>query len=286
MAATHRIRTLGRAVVQGDLVWLGTAEETGEDEEGEREGGGEQGCKEHVEGDKATTGVDNTKIKVVSAEEAAAGTFKMTDVVIPMVGTKIMLPTNSTGSYLQELLLKDGLKIADFGTAPPTYRLQGAYRHLVTMPGGFEYSVLKYSDPNAELADTEMKDLRQNQNNNHNNNNNNNNNDNNYNNRKEENSEEKGEIKEEKKEEKVEKKEEDKKELLAVRLQFVLRAGVYATMLLRELTKQSTGTVFQSKLTASSGGSSGKREWVEPQVTGAAGIGSEGGSKKARIDAD
>ncbi len=211
-AVTRHIQAHGLSCVEGDLVWLGnhSPEELAQDSE----------IREEVArtgGDRASTGVDNSKIKALTAEDIAAGTYSIENLVIPLVGTKTILPVNDTGTYLNALLQEDGLSLEEFANAPPTYRLQGAYRHVIIRPGKFEYDLVQYSDPNAELAETELRALRKNKSCN---------------------------ISDAT----------PGKDLLAVRLKFMLHAGSYATMLLRELTKQATDTMFQSTLTANSGG--------------------------------
>ena len=92
---------------------------------------------------------------------------------------------------------------------------------MVEIPTEFEYKIIPYNDINAELADTELLKIRGGENH-------------------------------------VAPREiincdiSDGYRYNALQLKFTLSSGSYATMLLRELTKNSTDTDFQSSLTKAS----------------------------------
>eukprot|EP01034_Spumella_vulgaris_P030891 gene30891-38178_t len=175
-------------------------------------------------------------IHVVTAEDVAAGRFSMKDVILPLPGLNIVLPKNDIGDFYVELLAKDGLTLDDYSRCHKEYRMSGAYRRVIQQPQDLEWSILQYEDSNAELAVTELTAMRQAQN---------------------IASEEEVTAKDAKvvvltsdlsggavESEKTESR------FTALQLKFTLPPGTYATMLLRELTKESTETQFQAQLSS------------------------------------
>jgi ABC-type multidrug transport system fused ATPase/permease subunit len=111
------------------------------------------------------------------------------------------------------ILDKDGLSIEHFSKCDVNYRSKGTYRHIVQFPKSFEYSISYYDDPNEEINITELTKMRHN----------------------------------------TEMDNYPKEKLngkRAVTLKFTLLPGIYATMLLREITKESTETEYLMKLTS------------------------------------
>jgi tRNA pseudouridine13 synthase len=171
-------------------------------------------------------------VHVLTADDLASGRFSIKDVVLPIVGADSILPGNEIGSFYTELLARDGLTLGSFSTCVPVYRMSGAYRRLLQLPLDFSWRIMHYADPNAELAVTELTDARR-----------------------------RGDAG-------VAPEVAGAKgagvvldvagtdasgPLQAVQLEFTLPPGTYATMLLRELTKESTETQFQAQLTAQEG---------------------------------
>ncbi|KAK9796674.1 hypothetical protein WJX73_005450 [Symbiochloris irregularis] len=155
----------------------------------------------------------------VTAEEAASRQYSMEDVVLPLPGRHISYPSNGTAQVYQDLCSKDGLSLHD--SSPHGIReyslslMPGAYRRLLVRPADLSWQLLRYSDADTTLAVTALDRATQ------------------------QNAERKlacsivdpgtpittspG-------------------ELYALRLQVSLPTAAYATMLVRELTKQSTAT--------------------------------------------
>lgn len=132
-----------------------------------------------------------------------------------------MLPKNDLSEYYIQLLRADGIALSDYKSVfLPEYRASGAYRKIVQWPKDFEYSCVRYDDYNAELARTELCDY--------------------VTDRSIPVSSTCGDTVHE------------ESSFLALKLAFSLPPGTYATMLLRELTKDSTDVMHQSSLTDSS----------------------------------
>ena len=190
---------------------------------------------EHVlaaEGNAFQSAKHHGTVHVLTADDLASGRFSIKDVVLPIVGADSILPGNEIGSFYTELLARDGLTLGSFSTCVPVYRMSGAYRRLLQLPLDFSWRVMHYADPNAELAVTELTNARR-----------------------------RGdaggapEVAGAKGAGVVldAAGTEASGPLQAVQLEFTLPPGTYATMLLRELTKESTETQFQAQLTAQEG---------------------------------
>lgn len=168
----------------------------------------------------------------------------------------------------EKLLAVDGLKMSDYATCNITYRMSGAYRRLLQFPEDFEWSTMNYNDPNEEVVPTELTALRNPKllpNNNRKNRVNTaassadtkNESDTSIakatiNDIKDDSSNETAIIRPPVSEMAVGVKRKKSGDYLAVQLKFSLPPGTYATMLLRELTKESTETLFQASLTSQS----------------------------------
>lgn len=242
-AVSERIRQFGLVVVPGDLVRVTSAStkvavdvaavsstEAQPSAEQENNIDNTDAEAEIVEEEEA---VDSSEVHVVTAEDVSAGRFSVYDIVLPIVGSDSILPQHSIGDYIRHLLEVDGLSMESFGTCNIIYRARGTYRHILQQAKNFSFAILKYSDPHEELAVTEISKFRA------------------MNNRKRKFEGEStaesatGAMDEETAQT-------DKKEanLVALQLKFTLPPGTYATMLLRELTKQSTEVSYHAQMTS------------------------------------
>ena len=185
MAASERISQHGLSCVEGDLVSIGgsastedsstiledefeavddvlendtaaaaTSEmEAHEDEQSEK--------KEAVTAQEVKS-AKKAEIHVVTPDDVHSKTYSIFDVVLPLPGHSVILPNNETGQYIKDLLAKDGLSLEFFGKCLPSeHRMNGAYRPLMQMPKDFEWNFFEYSDPNEELVPTEGSYLKQ-----------------------------------------------------------------------------------------------------------------------------
>ena len=243
LAASERVRRYGLQVVAGDLVLTHKAatgaylQNAGEPTSGEapleaaleEENGG-------TSGDLSST----ARVHCVTAHEVAAGIYTIAEVVLPLYGNSVQFPqyaddaqhSSAAGAaFYETLLTRDGLQPQDIlSNADPTCRMSGAYRYLVQIPRDMQYDIIAYADPNAELTDTELTAVRARaayrptppaveglestvQNN-------------------------------------ASVKSLPAPQFTGLRLAFSLSPGAYATMLLRELSKASTESMFQAQLSA------------------------------------
>jgi tRNA pseudouridine13 synthase len=164
------------------------------------------------------------KIHIVTAEDVISKKYSISDVVLPLVGSEILFPHNDIGNYFHELLAVDSLSVDLLSKCHIIYRLKGGYRKLIEFPRNLEWELKEYQNDNDEINTTEL---------------------NNFLPPRTKNdptvsslptldsTSEKGVV------------ENTKKALL---LKFSLSPGSYATMFLRELTKESTEFDYQTYL--------------------------------------
>lgn len=135
--ASARIDKLGRDIIAGDLVMT--------DEKSEEEGGS---------GKKMT-------VKVVDAIDIASKKYDMTDVVLPLVGTKIQYPENETGALFDTLLAEYGITKQHFkpNSIDRDFGLKGDYRKLMCKPTDVDFEILEYTDPLQPLVKTDLMKL-------------------------------------------------------------------------------------------------------------------------------
>jgi tRNA pseudouridine13 synthase len=215
------------------------------------------------------------EIHVITADDIAANTYSIHNVVLPLAGHSVVLPENDIGQYIKDLLAEDNLSLEFFAKCQPVeHRMNGAYRQLMEMPKDFEWHFFEYSDPNEELVPTEGSYLRKI-------------------------SQDKTKKRGDKsnfeiplafsleskpypitnllgfataevpgkygpgdgtEEEIIVKPKASLTKLKGLQLKFTLPPGTYATMMLREITKHSTNSQYQTQLTASAATAFGANE--------------------------
>ncbi|XP_054163748.1 pseudouridylate synthase 7 homolog [Oppia nitens] len=126
--ASYRIKTFGHQVVIGDLIQL-----------------------DLPEGD---TDSKHKNIVVVNEDNIKNATIY--NIVIPIVGSDIVWPTNCIGKYIESLLAEDNISIDLFRNLPKQWLVCGSYRKLYVRPKDFDYQWITYKDPNIPLVTSDF----------------------------------------------------------------------------------------------------------------------------------
>ena len=194
--ASFRIDKLGRDIAIGDLVLIDD---------------------DKTEGEEGKVGKEAQKaIKVVTADDIASKKYSMTDVVIPLVGSKIQYPENESGDLFDTLLAEYGITKQLFNNVQDRdFSLKGDYRKLVCKPTDVDFEIQEYTDPLQPLVKTDFMELGGEESNR---------------NHTEEEEKEKGTV------------------LLGMVVGFTLPSSSYATIALRELMKRPTSSEYQRQL--------------------------------------
>jgi len=139
-------------------------------------------------------------VHVVTEAEEKSGTFDVRQVVLPLPGHQIRLPMNEIADAYHSVLADAGLEMGSFRHKVKEFSLSGAYRKLIQVPEDFEWRLQRYSDQTLPLTPTDMMRL----------------------------------------ESAPLPLSDDAGDSLALILEFTLPPSTYATMLLRELTKETS----------------------------------------------
>ena len=188
-----RIRKFGvNTVVEGDLIL----------EEGDLAG--------DEENQDDTGRVSMPSVRVVTAEEAAAGVIDPALLVLPLPGNSVVYPTNM-GDIYREIAAEDGIDLNTQVHAVREFSMvgfTGDYRRVYLKPTNVAHRVVSYADPKANLVLTDLDRING-----------------------------------------VNKLEYQDGPLRAVTIEFHLPPSSYATMVLRELMKSTTATSAHKRKT-------------------------------------
>ncbi|KAI9466883.1 tRNA pseudouridine synthase D [Lactarius psammicola] len=211
---SERIKTWGAdRPVPGDLVLeSGTAGRT--ETEVDVEDGEAATMQSGADVEELPTGRKNDKKpwqppRVRTLTEEDVDKYTIFDVVMPLPGNDVAFPGGALGQKYREYLIQDGLDPDNFQRRQKDYTLSGSYRNILHLPKELSWSVLRYTDPDVPLAQSDEDQLlgydppaptpdgR----------------------------------------------------FLALQIRLILGTAAYATMALREVTKTDTSSHFQSSLT-------------------------------------
>ncbi|XP_024545318.1 pseudouridylate synthase 7 homolog isoform X2 [Selaginella moellendorffii] len=210
-AASTRIQKYGvDAVVEGDLVYCQ------EDEISKEAGKDDVDLEDLVDTDVLEDDAcmelarpSRKKVKHVTAEDIASKKYAITDVVLPLVGSTTVYPSNDVADVYNKITKMESIDLKSCTHNVKEFSVEyltGAYRNLLVKPIDFEWRLSSYSDARNPLTKTDM-DLLQ--------------------------------------DPSTSLPEEDANStqgpsLLALQLQFTLPTSAYATMAIREVMKMST----------------------------------------------
>ena len=166
-----------------------------------------------VPNEKKGSNDSESRVHIVTKEDVENKKYIMEDILVPVVGTKTVFPTNALGDLLKQLLSDIGVTMGMFKTVQDReIRANGDYRKAIIHPKDFDYSIKEYYHPLQPLLQTDLMKLN-------------------------------GE------EIVIEPKEKDETPtLVAMIVGFTLPSSTYATIALRELMKSPTSNEFQSQL--------------------------------------
>lgn len=115
-----------------------------EDAEGEAAAGAEGEGRDAAEGDDAAAADEDAageEVHVVTAAEAAAGTYSIDDVVLPLPGSQTRMPEHATAGVYASLAAADGISLDSSPHGAQEFSvtaLAGAYRRVLHRPTDLE----------------------------------------------------------------------------------------------------------------------------------------------------
>jgi tRNA pseudouridine13 synthase len=169
---------------------------------------------------KEANGGGGERVHIVTEDDVGKQKYTLEDILVPVVGSKTVFPTNELGAVLKDLLSDLGLTVELFKQCQDReIRANGDYRKAIIHPNDFDYSIKEYYHPLQPLLQTDLMKIHS------------------------------EDIAIEPPPEKKEGEESSEKSpLVAMVVGFTLPSSSYATIALRELMKSPTSNEFQSRL--------------------------------------
>ncbi len=168
---------------------------------------------ESRDGDDVTADQQQSRVRVIGSEDEARA-HSIEDVVLPLPGFAVKYPSHVIGARYRELMSVDHVDLTT-REGSRDYILPGSYRKLVIRPRDVTWQLLHYDTLTTPLTTTDLERLQRASN---------------------------SAASEQSAAEST------SGQYKALRLEFTLPSSCYATMCLRELTKQSTTIEFQKSL--------------------------------------
>lgn len=111
-------------------------------------------------GGNGTSGLKGKVVKEVTQDDVETCKYSITDVVLPLVGSKIQYPSDSTGDLYDELLEEADLQKEDFGKiGDRELAVGGDYRKVICKPTDVDFEVKMYKDPHQPLVKTDLMNV-------------------------------------------------------------------------------------------------------------------------------
>ncbi|KAH8118315.1 tRNA pseudouridine synthase D [Phellopilus nigrolimitatus] len=150
------------------------------------------------------------RVKILNEEDVDK--YTIFDVLIPLPGKDVAYPGGALGERYRKFLKLDGLDPDNLSSKHKDYNLSGSYRKIIHQPKELSWSVLRYTDPDVSLAQTDEDKLL---------------------------GFEPPVV-------------DENGKFVALQVELQLGTAAYATMALREVTKTETSSHYQTSLTQSS----------------------------------
>lgn len=162
---THRLKKYGFGVVPGDLILSPDANVTDDsldillatdEADSDNIKLGESEADPCTSTDQRKTFLEDVESKVVVATEENLDKFTIFDVVLPLIGSRVKLPTNEVGQELDRLLKNDELTTDNFKARERVFVSYGSYRKIMVKPEHLSWSIKQYSHPHENLVETDL----------------------------------------------------------------------------------------------------------------------------------
>jgi len=101
----------------------------------------------------------SNSVKAIGEEDLVAGNYKIEDVILPMPGSRVIYPLNEIGKIFHDLAKKDGISLTESVHSVKEFSITsmtGGYRRVFQKPMDFEWELLKYTDGDIPLVETDL----------------------------------------------------------------------------------------------------------------------------------
>ncbi|PON87117.1 Pseudouridine synthase [Trema orientale] len=98
-------------------------------------------------------------VKAVTADDILSGNYTIDDVVLPLPGSRVILPTNDIAQVYHDLAKKDAISLTESAHNVKEFSITsmtGSYRRVLQKPIDYEWELLTYTDGTVPLAETDL----------------------------------------------------------------------------------------------------------------------------------
>ncbi len=99
------------------------------------------------------------KVRILTLDDLKEGKYTLDDVVLPLPGTDVEYPKNEVGAKYAELLKNDGLDITALYRGQKEFCLRGEYRKLITKVSDLEWEIYRYENDTEQLSTTDFDQI-------------------------------------------------------------------------------------------------------------------------------
>jgi len=101
------------------------------------------------------------RVHIVTGEDIKEKRYSLEDVVVPVVGSRTLFPTNALVSVIKQLFSDIGVTLDMFkGIKDKDIQVCGDYRKMIIHPKDFDYTIKEYYDPLQPLLQTDLMKLQ------------------------------------------------------------------------------------------------------------------------------
>ncbi|CAL5339704.1 unnamed protein product [Camellia sinensis] len=101
----------------------------------------------------------SNSVKAIDEDDLVAGNYTTEDVVLPLPGSRVIYPSNDIGKVYHDLAKKDAISLTESVHSVKEFsitNMTGGYRRVFQKLKDFEWEILRYTDGNIPLAETDL----------------------------------------------------------------------------------------------------------------------------------
>ena len=159
-AASHRWKLFGPSVVEGDLVLVNEHKVEAPTMEQEVDADGEIVVQAGVDDRSISLDERFERARALTAEEACSGKYTIYDVVLPGPGYDVTYPQNELGVWYRNFMDSmhgGGIKIDEMRRPQKEFSLSGCYRKVLTKPNNVSFEVKEYLAEDEQFVETDLE---------------------------------------------------------------------------------------------------------------------------------
>eukprot|EP01083_Nonionella_stella_P213414 769774_1 len=108
----------------------------------------------------ARVSAKSKRVRALTEADLATGCYSIFDVVMPLPGDDVEMPKNAVGEKIVAIMKEDGVEMKMFKSNEKSLHLFGDYRNIIVRAGNLSWKIKHYDDVNVQLAMTSRDELR------------------------------------------------------------------------------------------------------------------------------